>query len=47
VSIGVVITSGMVVGTLFTLFVVPVIYSFVARRHLAGEAGGRALAAQG
>ena len=34
VSIGIVITFGMVVGTLFTLFVVPVIYSYVARRHV-------------
>jgi multidrug efflux pump subunit AcrB len=33
VSIGIVITFGMLVGTLFTLFVVPVIYSYVARRH--------------
>jgi multidrug efflux pump subunit AcrB len=34
-SIGIVITFGMLVGTLFTLFVVPVIYSYVARRHAA------------
>ena len=34
VSIGIVITFGMLVGTLFTLFVVPVIYSYVARRHV-------------
>jgi hydrophobe/amphiphile efflux-1 (HAE1) family protein len=38
VSIGIVITFGMTVGTLFTLFVVPVIYSLVARRHLAAAA---------
>ncbi len=35
ISIGIVITFGMLVGTLFTLFVVPVIYSYVARRHTA------------
>ena len=33
ISIGIVITFGMLVGTLFTLFVVPVIYSVVARRR--------------
>ncbi|MCG3171156.1 MAG: Efflux pump membrane transporter BepE [Pseudomonadales bacterium] len=33
ISIGIVITFGMLVGTLFTLFVVPVMYSYVARRH--------------
>lgn len=31
-SIGLVITSGMAIGTLFTLFVVPVMYTFFARR---------------
>ena len=30
-NIGIVIASGMLVGTLFTLFVVPVVYSFIAR----------------
>ena len=33
ISIGIVITFGMLVGTLFTLFVVPVLYSVVARRR--------------
>ena len=33
ISICIVITFGMLVGTLFTLFVVPVIYSVVARRR--------------
>ncbi len=33
ISIGIVIAFGMLIGTLFTLFVVPVIYSYVARRH--------------
>ena len=34
VSIGIVITCGMTIGTLFTLFVVPLIYTLVARRHV-------------
>lgn len=32
-SIGIVLVSGMLVGTLFTLFVVPVFYSFIAAEH--------------
>mgnify|MGYP001169809024 CR=1 FL=1 len=32
-SIGIVLVSGMTVGTLFTLFVVPVFYSLIAARH--------------
>ncbi len=32
-SIGVVLVSGMIVGTLFTLFVVPVFYSLLAEQH--------------
>jgi multidrug efflux pump len=32
-SIGIVLVAGMVVGTLFTLFVVPVFYSFIAADH--------------
>ena len=36
-SIGIMLVSGMIIGTLFTLFVVPSIYVLVARRreHLA------------
>ncbi|CAM3644034.1 MexW/MexI family multidrug efflux RND transporter permease subunit [Parendozoicomonas haliclonae] len=34
-NIGLVITSGMTIGTLFTLFVVPVMYSYLARREAA------------
>jgi multidrug efflux pump len=30
-SIGIMLVSGMIIGTLFTLFVVPSIYVFVAR----------------
>jgi multidrug efflux pump len=32
-SIGIVLVTGMIVGTLFTLFVVPVFYSFIAADH--------------
>jgi multidrug efflux pump len=34
-SIGIVLCTGMVIGTAFTLFVVPAIYMLVARRHTA------------
>jgi multidrug efflux pump len=33
-SIGIMLVSGMIIGTLFTLFVVPSIYMLVARRHV-------------
>jgi multidrug efflux pump len=36
-SIGIMLVSGMIVGTLFTLFVVPAIYVVVARKHVAVE----------
>jgi multidrug efflux pump subunit AcrB len=36
-SIGVVIVAGLAVGTLFTLFVLPVIYTFLASDHAAKE----------
>jgi len=32
-SIGIVLVAGMIVGTLFTLFVVPVFYSLIAAKH--------------
>ncbi|OEE87907.1 transporter [Enterovibrio norvegicus FF-162] len=32
-SIGIVIVAGLAIGTLFTLFVLPVIYSYLASRH--------------
>jgi multidrug efflux pump len=40
-SIGIMLVSGMIIGTVFTLFVVPSIYMLVARRHavVAEEAG--------
>jgi multidrug efflux pump len=34
-AIGIVVVMGMLVGTLFTLFVLPTVYSFVARDHRA------------
>src|SRR6266446_6629514 len=34
-SIGIMLVSGMIIGTLFTLFVVPSIYVLVARTHVA------------
>ena len=37
-SIGIMLVSGMIIGTLFTLFVVPSIYMLVARRHVAQPA---------
>jgi multidrug efflux pump len=38
-SIGIMLVSGMIIGTLFTLFVVPSIYMLVARTRTAGVAG--------
>ena len=32
-NIGIVIAMGMMIGTLFTLFVVPTMYTFLARKH--------------
>ena len=32
-SIGIVIIAGLSIGTLFTLFVLPVVYSYVATEH--------------
>jgi multidrug efflux pump len=37
--IGLVITSGLGIGTLFTLFVVPAVYLLLAREHHAVQAG--------
>jgi multidrug efflux pump len=36
-SIGIMLVSGMIIGTIFTLFVVPSIYVLVARRHVLVE----------
>ncbi len=37
-SIGIMLVSGMIIGTAFTLFVVPSIYMLVAKRHVRMEA---------
>jgi multidrug efflux pump len=39
-SIGIMLVSGMIIGTLFTLFVVPSIYVLVAKTHTAAVAPG-------
>jgi multidrug efflux pump len=36
-SIGIMLVSGMIIGTIFTLFVVPSIYVLVAKRHISLE----------
>ena len=48
-SIGLVIAAGMTIGTLFTLFVTPVVYTYVAREHRAhgAPAGAPATPAAG
>jgi multidrug efflux pump len=39
-SIGIILVSGMVIGTVFTLFVVPAIYVAVARTRQAAAVSG-------
>lgn len=41
-SIGIVLVTGMAIGTFFTLFVVPVIYSFIASEFIPSENQGGA-----
>ncbi|PAT49837.1 efflux RND transporter permease subunit [Pseudomonas aeruginosa] len=41
-SIGIVVVMGMLVGTFFTLFVLPTIYSFIAKDHRAAQQSPRA-----
>jgi multidrug efflux pump len=41
-SIGIVLVAGMIVGTIFTLFVVPVFYSLIAARHHAAPVDAEA-----
>src|SRR5579885_3144820 len=41
-SIGVVVVAGMSVGTLFTLFVLPAVYTVLAKDHLAAAGSIRA-----
>jgi multidrug efflux pump len=42
-SIGIMLVSNMIIGTVFTLFVMPSIYMLVAKRHVAltEETAGR------
>jgi multidrug efflux pump len=44
-SIGIMLVSGMIIGTVFTLFIVPSIYMLVARGHVAVVEPARAAAA--
>lgn len=46
-SIGIVLVMGMVIGSVFTLFVVPVFYSLIAKQHAKVEADETASAADG
>jgi len=41
-SIGLVIVSGMLIGTLFTLFVLPAVYTLLAKDHYAASRSSRA-----
>jgi multidrug efflux pump subunit AcrB len=43
-DIGLVIGSGMAIGTLFTIFITPAIYTFLARDHAREVADRAALA---
>ena len=43
-SIGIVLVAGMIVGTLFTLFVVPVFYSLIAAQRPSPHAAAPSLA---
>jgi len=45
-SIGTVLVTGMCVGTVFTLFVVPVVYSLLAAQHKAEPASDEAPAGE-
>src|SRR5690606_388380 len=45
-SMGTVIASGMTIGTMFTLFVLPAFYLYLARDHAAGRGRADAAAAQ-
>lgn len=42
-AIGIVVVMGMVIGTLFTLFILPTVYSFIAKDHRAASQSQRAL----
>jgi multidrug efflux pump len=40
-AIGIVVVMGMLIGTLFTLFVLPTVYSLIARDHRASADSAR------
>jgi len=46
-AIGVVIAAGMTIGTLFTLFVTPAVYTYLARDHQKAKLAAAAEEAQG
>ena len=46
-DIGLVIAAGMTVGTMFTLFVTPAVYTLIARDHSHDRAGARVSPAAG
>ncbi|MAY37827.1 MULTISPECIES: efflux RND transporter permease subunit [Spongiibacter] len=41
-AIGIVVVMGMLIGTLFTLFILPTVYSFIAKDHRAASTSSRA-----
>ncbi|MYM61903.1 efflux RND transporter permease subunit [Pseudomaricurvus sp. HS19] len=41
-AIGIVVVMGMLIGTLFTLFILPTVYSFIAKDHRAASVSERA-----
>ncbi|MCB1617001.1 MAG: efflux RND transporter permease subunit, partial [Pseudomonadales bacterium] len=43
-AIGIVVVMGMLIGTLFTLFILPTVYSFIAKDHRAATKSERAKA---
>jgi multidrug efflux pump len=38
-SIGIIVVSGMALGTIFTLLVIPALYVLIAKRHAGEEPG--------
>jgi Cu/Ag efflux pump CusA len=42
-AIGIVIAFGMTIGTMFTLFVTPAVYTYIAREHRRDAAAGGAV----
>ena len=46
ISIGIVIAAGMTIGTIFTLFVTPAVYTLIARDHHRKRGSGMAPSSQ-